>query len=128
MNNKKNKISFSQNLIRLRKERGLSQQELAKISGLSQRMIFYYENRATNPPIDKVEAIAKALNVNITDLIETKESNKIQEKFSQLDIKTLKKLDLILSLSKHDRHILYLMAETFYKRSKKNKQLTEYIK
>jgi transcriptional regulator with XRE-family HTH domain len=75
----------------------------------------------TNPPIDKIETIAKALNVNLTDLIESKENNKIQEKFSKLDVKTLKKLDLILSLSKHDRHIIYLMAETFKNRSKKNK-------
>lgn len=118
MKNKKNKPVFSQNLIRFRKERGLTQEKLAELSGLTQRMIVYYENRAIKPPIDKIELLAKTLNVSINDLIGTTEPTEIQNQISQLDSKTLKKLKLILSLPKNERHVIYSIAENFHARKK----------
>jgi transcriptional regulator with XRE-family HTH domain len=65
MKNFNSRPTFSKNLIRLRKERRLSQSELAKLTNISKRMITYYETKAVKPPIDKIESIAKALNVSI---------------------------------------------------------------
>jgi len=112
---KKYRPLFSLNLVRLRKERGLSQQDLAKKAGLTQRMIQYYEKEAVKPPIDKIEAIAKSLNVKISELIGTNKETDIQKEFVQIDARTLKKLKMILSLPKHQRHIIYSMAESFLK-------------
>ena len=126
MKNKKHKTIFSQNLIRLRKERGLSQQDLANLSGLTQRMIVYYENEAVKPPIDKIEIIAKVLKININDLLSTSdEPLDIQNELSQIDARTLKKLKIILSLPKQQRHMIYSMAESFLEKSNKEKQLAE---
>lgn len=118
---KKNKLTFSENLIRYRKERGLSQQDLANITGITQRMIVYYENKAVKPPIDKIETIAKALHVNINELLGTSEETDIQREFSEIDARTLKKLKMILSLPKNQRHIIYSMAESFLKQNKEKK-------
>src|SRR4030042_2026850 len=101
---KKNKIksSFSQNLIRIRKEKELSQEKLAELSGLTQRMINYYENEINKSIIDNIEAIAKALNVGINDLLGTKEINKKENEFSLFDSRTIQKLKPLLLLSKDD--------------------------
>ena len=81
---KKYRPVFSQNLVKLRKERGLSQSDLAKLCGLTQRMIAYYENEAVKPPIDKIEAIAKVLKVGINKLLGTTEDTTIQKEFAQI--------------------------------------------
>jgi transcriptional regulator with XRE-family HTH domain len=119
--------NFSKNLIKFRKERKLTQDELAKLSGLTRRMIGYYEKEASKPPIDNIEAIAKALNITINDLLEKKDSTEIQNEFTDIDTRTLKKLKQILSLPKHERHIIYSMADSFLEKKKKlnKKQLQE---
>jgi transcriptional regulator with XRE-family HTH domain len=108
-------FNFSQNLIRLRKIQHISQKKLSELSGISQRMINYYEKHAINPPLDKIEAIAKALNVSVNDLIETKNfldsSNTMPQELLKLDTKTLEKIKIILSLPKQQRHIVYSIAE-----------------
>lgn len=115
----KHKPTFCHNLIKYRKGKGMSQQDLADITGLTQRMIVYYENEAVKPPIDKIEILAKALNVNINDLLgSTTDETNIQKEFTEIDARTLKKLKIILSLPKHQRHIIYSMAESFL--NKKN--------
>lgn len=119
MKKTKEKSIFAQNLINFRKERGLTQQKLAKLSGLSQRMIVYYESEAGNPPINKIEALAKALKVNVSDLLGEKEPTEIQSEFANVDPRTLKKLKVILSLTKQQRHIIYEMAESFLNKNKK---------
>ena len=116
---------FSRNLIKCRKEKGLSQEQLAELTGLSKRMVAYYELEAIKPPIDKIEIISKALNVSINDLLGTKDNSTIQNDFIQLDGKTLNKLKIILSLSPEDRHIVYTFAESLKikrEQAKKEKQ------
>ena len=125
MKKKQQKSSFSENLIRLRKEKGLSQRKLAVLSGLTQRMIGYYENEATKPPIDNIEAIAKALNVSISDLLGTNEITQLQNEFSQLDARTIRKIRLILSLPTDERHIVYSIAENFHAKRELQKLKTK---
>ena len=120
MNKYENRPLFSKNLIKLRKERGLSQEDLARMTGLTKRMIAYYEIQAVKPPIDKIELLANALNVTISELLATKESTKVQNEFLEIDSRTLKKIKMILSLPKQQRHIIYSMAESFLKQKKGN--------
>jgi transcriptional regulator with XRE-family HTH domain len=98
--------SFSRNLRRLRKERGLSQYDLAEMTGISQRMIHHYENYVSEPPLSKIELIAKALKVKTSALLE----NPTEEDPSdagQFDTRSLKKLRDILELPPNDRSFLY---------------------
>jgi transcriptional regulator with XRE-family HTH domain len=128
MKNKKNRSNFSKNLIKIRKEKGLTQIDLANLTGFSRRMIAYYETNAINPPIDKIEIIAKILSVNITSLIETKEATEIQNEFSEINTKTIKKIKQILSLSTEKRHLVYSYVDSLLEKDKikkKQKQLAE---
>ena len=59
---------FSTNLRKLRKERGLSQVELATALGLAKSTISMYENDQRQPEFEIEEAIADFFNVNLDEL------------------------------------------------------------
>ena len=56
-----------------RKEKGLSQEQLAKISGLSRSSIINFENGYRDPRVKDLRKIARALGVPIEQLITEKQ-------------------------------------------------------
>lgn len=104
----KDRSIFSQNLIRFRKQKGYSQADLAKVSGISNRMIGHYETSDTIPPLEKIEALAKALGVKPSQLLEyNSTSSQLDTDLSGIDTRSIKKLKDILSLPPEDRNDLY---------------------
>lgn len=97
---------FSRNLRRLRKERGLSQYDLAEMTGISQRMIHHYESYVSEPPLSKIELMAKALKVKTSALLESLAEEDLGDA-GQFDTRSLKKLRDILELPPNDRSFLY---------------------
>lgn len=67
-------MSISQRIKYYRDQAGLSQEKLASLVFLSERTIGHYETGKRNPPVDKLELIADALEVELSDLVQT--SNK----------------------------------------------------
>ena len=61
---------FGQRIRRLRKERGLSQEDLAELSGLDRTYISGIERGVRNVALRNIEALAQALGVSISDLFE----------------------------------------------------------
>ncbi len=59
------------NIIRLRRERGWSQEELAFECGLHRTFIAHVERQARNISLDNVERIAVAFGVSISELLTT---------------------------------------------------------
>ena len=62
---------FAENIRFLRKERGLSQDEIATITGITRGTWHNYENGNTQPEIDTIIKIAKEFQINVGDLLET---------------------------------------------------------
>lgn len=62
---------FADNIKFLRKERKLSQDEIATITGITRVTWHNYENGNTQPEIDKILKIAKEFKVNVGELLET---------------------------------------------------------
>jgi len=60
---------FGQRLTALRKERGLSQNQLAKLIGASREVVSYYERRATNPTAEFLEKISKLFEISVGELL-----------------------------------------------------------
>ncbi|ULQ59099.1 helix-turn-helix transcriptional regulator [Brucepastera parasyntrophica] len=120
--------TFAQNLSRIRKQRGLSQADLADLAGLTRRTINHYENHVSQPPIEKVEAIAQALGVKTSDLLDKNSKQaRVQPAvdLSDIDPRSVKKLKDILSLPPNDRNVLYRMLNELLRKNqleKKNKQ------
>jgi len=91
---------FSKNLSRIRKLKGYSQRELAKITGISYRMINHYENNPTSVPINKIKILADALNTKIAAFFDdTVNDNSLDA----LDVRWIKKINEIRELPEEDR-------------------------
>ena len=60
---------FAQNLKVLRKEKGLSQPELAKELNVSKGMISFWENEVYEPTATNIIAVAKFFNISIDNLL-----------------------------------------------------------
>lgn len=56
----------------IRKERGLSLEKLAKMTGISSSHLNYIENNEKEPSLSVMVRIAQALSVNITELYKIK--------------------------------------------------------
>jgi transcriptional regulator with XRE-family HTH domain len=61
---------LARNLKRLRKERGLSQEELADLAGLNRNYVGMIERQENAATVDTLEALAKSLQVDPIRLIE----------------------------------------------------------
>jgi len=119
-----NNKTFSDNLIRIRKLKNISSKQLSEMTNISQRMITYYEKHVLNPPIDKIEIIAKALNVNVSDLLGTSESiNKTD--MNDFDVRTIKKLRKLLIFSPNDRLMIYKMIDLIAQKEEYKDKLKE---
>ena len=62
-------MSFSENLKKQRKERGMSQEKLSSLSGISQQSISFIENGTNSPTLFTAEKLADALNVSMIELL-----------------------------------------------------------
>lgn len=60
---------FGRRLAAVRRDKGLTQRELAELLSTTQKMIDYYERRATNPALDVVQSCARALGVPVVALL-----------------------------------------------------------
>ena len=60
---------FGQRLAALRKEKGLSQDQFAKLLGATRTAVDYYERRAINPGIELIRRCAEALGVSISEFV-----------------------------------------------------------
>lgn len=71
MNTKINKNIpiFCRKLAELRKEKHLTQTELAEKLGMTRQMISYLENRATNPTLEQIRKFADFFAVSADDFI-----------------------------------------------------------
>ena len=56
-------------IVSFRREKGLSQSDLAAKSALTKRMISFYESHCETIPVNKLQRIAQALGVGLDDLV-----------------------------------------------------------
>ena len=63
-------MTFGEKMRKVRKEKGLSQQELGKILGVKQQTVAQYEKIPYTPKYDTVRKIAMALDCPINELVE----------------------------------------------------------
>ena len=70
-------MNFANNLRKYRKEKRMSQTELASFLGLSQRTISHYENGSAEPSLQNLFEICNTLHVSADELlgINLEESN-----------------------------------------------------
>ena len=70
------KESFGQRLSRLRKEKGLTQEDIANRITISPQAVSKWENDVSSPDIDYLNSLADILDVSVDVLLGRKESAK----------------------------------------------------
>jgi transcriptional regulator with XRE-family HTH domain len=114
---------FSRNLITYRKKKGLSQYDLANTTGISRSMISHYEREGMLPPIDRLQAIARTLDIPVARLFEEKAPDDYRSvDLSSVDPRSVKKLRDILSLSSEDRNDLYRILNKMLRKKQLEQQ------
>jgi transcriptional regulator with XRE-family HTH domain len=110
------KSGFSKRLADIRRKKGFSQRDLAKVTGISQRMIAHYETKADTIPVEKMAVIAKALKVSLDELVGIKELKEITP--VKQNTRILKKLEKIEELPKKDQKALLHFLDALLVKSK----------
>jgi len=99
---------FAENVSYFRKKQGHSQNDLSMLSGISRTMISHYEREGIIPPAERLEALAKSLDVPVYFLFKQRIKEAASETdISNIDPRSVKKLKDILSLPPDDRNDLY---------------------
>lgn len=103
-------MKLSEKLIKLRKEKKLSQEEFGNEINVSRQAVSKWENEETKPDIDKIQEIVKKFNVSyeylLNDEIESEEVSKKDKVCQKSKRKTILKIILIVL-------IIYLLISAY---------------
>ena len=99
----------------LRKLRGFTQIELAKRTGLTQRIIAYYEKEVYQIPSDNLIKLAKSLKVSVDELLGLK---KINGDISTEEAIAWKNFKKIIKLPKNEQMAIIQFIKTFTSKKK----------
>ncbi|MFN0082706.1 MAG: helix-turn-helix domain-containing protein [Ferruginibacter sp.] len=98
-------MSFGKKIATLRKEKGFSQDELAKKVGIISITIGRYERDEINPSVDTAAKIAEALNVSLDYLVGNADT--------VLEKSMVKKITDIQKLSTDDKNVVIKLIDAF---------------
>ena len=104
--------AFGERLMELRRERNLTQGQLAELIGSTQRAISHYETVAEFPPAGVIITIAQALDVTTDELLGLKPPKKQQPK-EDPEVKRLwKSFQLVAALPEKDRRAVVRLVHS----------------
>jgi transcriptional regulator with XRE-family HTH domain len=102
-------MSFGKNLAKFRKQRGLTQEQLVKLSGVGISQIRRYEADKSSPSIDAIIRLVKAIGVSIDEMVFDKTtaiaSNKI------IDRELLEQFEMISDMNEEERNLVKKILE-----------------
>ncbi len=102
-------MSFGKNLAKLRKEKGLTQEELVKISGVAISQIRRYETDKSTPSLDAIKKLVSALGVSIDEMVFNKTTGVAQNKI--IDRELLEQFESISRMSEDEKYVVKKMLE-----------------
>lgn len=111
-----NTMPFSEKLSKLRNERGLTQQDMAKLIGVGIAQMRRYEKGKSSPTLDVIKNIARTLGVSADELIFDKDERVAAAKI--LDRRLLEQFELISRLSPHDKEAVKIILESMIIKSR----------
>jgi transcriptional regulator with XRE-family HTH domain len=112
----KHRGPFAERLIRIRKAKGISQTELARMSGVSQRVVALYETTIKHPTADIVLLLGRALDVSVDQLL----GRRPVKLKSEVSRKTIRKAKMLEELPPHAQKSVMNMIDTLHSATRKN--------
>jgi len=77
--------SLGRNIRKFRKAKGLTQEQLAELAGISYKYLGEIERGETNPSIDTLKRIAEGLNIPLESIIKTESVKSTQQEEKRYD-------------------------------------------
>lgn len=102
-------------ILELRKERGLSQREAAKIFGVSQGTFNNWENSNTQPSIEQLVSIARYFEVSVDYLIGNADYTGVINMISSLTPEQKELISLYSSLPENSRNAVMAILRQMYR-------------
>jgi len=112
---RKHPLPLGENIKALRKQRGMTQEELAAKIQCTQETVVYYEKNKKRPSADKIPLLAQALGVTVNDLFgKSTSENAIKVRSTKL----MKKFEQIEALPEGDKRTISKMLDAFLSQKK----------
>lgn len=111
-------MPFANKLSKLRKEKGLTQQEMAQKIQIGIAQIKRYESGKCSPTLEVIKNIAKTLGISADELIFDKDERIPTIKI--FDRKLLEQFELISTMNFHDQYAIKIILEGMIVKSRLN--------
>jgi transcriptional regulator with XRE-family HTH domain len=102
-------MSFGTNLVRIRKDKGLTQEDLVKKSGVAISQIRRYEADKSSPTLDVIMRLVKALGVSIDELAFDKIRGVAASKI--VDRELLEQFEMISGMGEEEKNAVKKILE-----------------
>ncbi|MBW1804286.1 MAG: helix-turn-helix transcriptional regulator [Deltaproteobacteria bacterium] len=102
-------ISYGKNLVKFRKEKGLTQEDLVKLSGVGISQIRRYETEKSAPSLDVIIRLVKALGVSIDEIVFDKATAVAENRI--MDRELLEQFEMVSSLEEEERRMVKRVLE-----------------
>jgi transcriptional regulator with XRE-family HTH domain len=102
-------MSLGQNLAKFRKEKGLTQEDLVRLSGVAISQIRRYETNKSSPSLDVIIKLAKSLGVSIDEMVFDKITGVAANKI--VDHELLEQFEAISSMGENEKYVVKKMLE-----------------
>jgi transcriptional regulator with XRE-family HTH domain len=97
-------MSLGQNLVKFRKEKGLTQEDLVRLSGVAISQIRRYEADKASPSLDVIIKLAKSLGVSIDEMVFGKATGVASNKI--VDRELLEQFETVSSLGEDEKYVV----------------------
>lgn len=102
-------MSFGKNLSRFRKEKGLTQEDFVKKSGVAISQIRRYEANKSSPTLEVITRLSRALGVSIDELVFDKAAGIAASKL--MDRELLEQFELVSALDEEEKQAVKKILE-----------------
>ena len=102
-------MSFGQNLAKFRKEKGLTQEDLVRLSGVAISQIRRYETNKSSPSLDVIVKLAKSLGISIDEMVFDEVTGLAANKI--VDHELLEQFEAISSMGEDEKYVVKKMLE-----------------
>lgn len=102
-------MSFGKNLVRFRKEKGLTQEDLVKESGVGISQIRRYETDKSSPSLDVIIKLVKTLGVSMDELVFDKVTEIAESKI--IDRELLEQFEMVSGMEEEEKEIVKKILE-----------------
>jgi transcriptional regulator with XRE-family HTH domain len=110
---------FGARLARFRRAAGYSQRDLALETGISQRMIAYYEKQPQYPPMHVLAVLAEALGMSSQEIMGPKGRTPRPE---PKDMRLMRRLEQIEGLEEKEKRQVIQLLDTFIEKNRLKQQ------